>query len=68
MEELKELEALLKLELANKRGVSVDEISGVDASLVGMTIGTLYAIILGHKSSLDEMNKLIARKKDELVK
>ena len=68
MKELKELEALLKLELANQRGVSVDEIHGVDASLVGMTIGTLYAIVLGHKSSLDELNKIIARKKEALTR
>jgi hypothetical protein len=68
MKELKELEALLKLEVANKRGVSVDEIHGVDATLVGMTIGTLYAIILGNNSALKEMNKVIARKKEELAK
>jgi len=68
MKELKDLEALLKLELAKQRGVSADEIHGVDASLVGMTIGTLYGIILGHKSALAEMNKIIARKKEELVK
>jgi hypothetical protein len=68
MKELKELEALLKLELANKRGVSFDEIHGVDATLVGMTIGTLYAIILGHNSALAEMNKIIARKREELSK
>jgi hypothetical protein len=68
MKELKELEALLKLELANQRGVSADEIRAVDATLVGMTIGTLYAIILGHNSALAEMNKIIARKKQELVK
>jgi hypothetical protein len=68
MKELKELEALLKLELAKQRGVSVNDIHGVDASLVGMTIGTLYAIILGHNSALKEMNKIIERKKEELSK
>jgi hypothetical protein len=68
MKELRELEALLKIELANQRGVSADEIHGVDASLVGMTIGTLYAIILGHKSALAEMNKIIERKKEALAK
>ena len=68
MKELKELEALLKLELANKRGVSVNDIHGVDPTFVGMTIGTLYAIVLGHDSSLKELNKIIARKKEELAK
>jgi len=68
MKELKELEALLKLELANKRGVSVNDIHGVDPTFVGMTIGTLYAIVLGHNSSLNELNKIIERKKGELAK
>ena len=68
MEELKELEALLKLEVANKRGVPVNDIYGNDPTFVGMTIGTLYAIILGNSSALKEMNKIIERKKEELVK
>jgi hypothetical protein len=68
MKELKDLEALLKLELAKQRGVSINEIHGVDPTFVGMTIGTLYAIVLGHDSSLKELNKIIARKKEELVK
>lgn len=68
MKELKELEALLKLEVAKKRGVSPDEISVVDGALVGATIGTLYGIILGHKSALAEMNKVIANKREELTK
>jgi hypothetical protein len=68
MKELKELEALLKLEVANFRGVSLDKISAVDGRLVGLTIGTLYGIILGNQKTIDELNKVIARKKEELVK
>lgn len=67
MKELKELEAVLAEQVAKTRGVSAEEISSVDASLVGLTIGTLYGIILGNKSALADLNKTIQRRKEELA-
>ena len=60
MKELRELEELIVAEVSAKKGEAV---STMDASVVGQTIGTLYAIVLGNPNTLAELNRVIERKK-----
>lgn len=60
MKELKELEALILKEVSEKRGY---EVSTLDPSVIGTTIGTLYAVILNSPKALKELNEIIERRK-----
>lgn len=60
MEELKELEALIMADIAKKYE---REVSTMDPSVVGSTIGTLYGIILNNPKALKELQAVIALRK-----
>jgi hypothetical protein len=60
MKELKELEELIVAEVSAKRGYDV---STMDPSVVGLTIGTLYGIILNNPKALRELEGTIQLRK-----
>lgn len=62
MKELRELEALNK---AHYSKLFEREVSDLDASVVGATIGTLYGIILSHPKALKDLQAHIERRKAE---
>lgn len=63
MKELKELEALIVAEVSAKRG---QDVSSVDGTVVGTTIGTLYGIILNNPKALKELQAVIDLRKSKM--
>lgn len=60
MKELKELEALIVAEYSKKYE---REVSTLDPSVVGTTLGTLYAVILNNPKALKELQEIIKLRK-----
>lgn len=60
MKELKELEALIVAEYSKKYG---REVSVMEGSVVGSTLGTLYGIILNNPKALKDLQAHIENRK-----
>jgi hypothetical protein len=56
MQTLKTLEALIVADVSAKRG---EDVSTLDPSVVGSTIGTLYGVILTNPKALKQLEGII---------
>jgi hypothetical protein len=63
MQTLKTLEALFVAEVSAKRG---EEVSTLDPSVVGSTIGTLYGVILTNPKALKQLEEIVLLKAKKL--